>query len=329
MTVVGGVNRLDLALKHKFSQITTTIAANVDASAPVMQKGITQITNARILPTYTRGSIALLDGTLSFDGVQEKGAHVVFDQAELSPNTFQVVSEPTLLISEATNSASLSISSMTINDITNSLRLPGLRVTPGVRYNLNITFLPPCWRPIPTPVARIEAAAPATVKDTTFMVEAENGYYGIDLDFYTVNSSFQVFVNDVALSTEEFVFNATGTSPANVKFRDELNSLWGSQYPRIEHVDGWKNGISPQPIVKVVIDGYGNVNLFGWKSSSWGVDPSGIYRLETYNGNILNQIPWSMFGTNKIRIKQTVEGTSELRFIGVKKARCRNPAPTG
>lgn len=133
MVVSGNsINYLDIVLKHKQSQITT----KVDASATGYN--ISAI-NAWLRPFTTNSIMQLSDGSIAQSG----GTGEIFINIASGLNTPIVTGKPVILNTNTTT-GSLRFASITIGSVTqtNLTVLNNLKITPGVKYNLNITINP-------------------------------------------------------------------------------------------------------------------------------------------------------------------------------------------
>lgn len=131
MTVVSGNNNLDVVLKHRFSVIKTKLDAT----------GIGNISNvnAEILPTNTSADYTFSTEALTYNGLATTGAPVSFPASELNKEI--ATSNETQLISDAVTNGELKINSLTIGGTTrNNILVKDLKITPGVKYNLDISF---------------------------------------------------------------------------------------------------------------------------------------------------------------------------------------------
>ena len=134
MTVSGGTttNYLEVILKHKLSQITTTI----DAS----QSGynVTAVTS-HFTQHNSTATINLTDASIARTGTVGNSA-VTFT----SPNGLIVTSVPTIINANANSTTSYTIDNITIGPLTQSNITPftNLNITPGVKYNMKLTIIP-------------------------------------------------------------------------------------------------------------------------------------------------------------------------------------------
>ncbi|EQB92089.1 FISUMP domain-containing protein [Elizabethkingia anophelis] len=137
MTVSGnGTNYLDIVLKHKMSQITTTI----DASATSYT---VSVVNAEIGNTNTGASMQLLDGSITRGGSTGRRP-LVF----ATLNTAIVKADPLIFNTNAITNGRVTFSKLTMTSsqgatITqNNFSINNLTIAPGVKYNLNLTVTP-------------------------------------------------------------------------------------------------------------------------------------------------------------------------------------------
>ncbi|MCT3698765.1 hypothetical protein HZQ90_07790 [Elizabethkingia anophelis] len=137
MTVSGnGTNYLDIVLKHKMSQITTTI----DASATSYT---VSVVNAEIGNTNTGASMQLSDGSITRGGSTGRRP-LVF----ATLNTAIVKADPLIFNTNAITNGRVTFSKLTMTSsqgatITqNNFSINNLTIAPGVKYNLNLTVTP-------------------------------------------------------------------------------------------------------------------------------------------------------------------------------------------
>lgn len=126
-------NYLGVVLKHKFSQITTT----VDATATGYN--ITAITSAINPQHRPNASMALSDGTLTRSGT---ATSVEVSFPTLGAQT--ITATPTLINAATITTGSYTISSITIGTLTQENITPfsDLVITPGVKYNMKVKIVP-------------------------------------------------------------------------------------------------------------------------------------------------------------------------------------------
>ncbi|AJW65290.1 hypothetical protein VO54_03865 [Elizabethkingia miricola] len=145
MTVSGnGTNYLDTVLRHRFSQVTTTI----DASPTQIFK-ITSITNPIIHPHFNGASLQLSNGSVTSSGGSQK--NVTFPPLN---NTAVTVTSDPVLINPMFETANQSDMVFTIENlilqtddplsaqITHQFVTSRFRVGRGIKYNLNLSIIP-------------------------------------------------------------------------------------------------------------------------------------------------------------------------------------------
>lgn len=128
--IVGGRdNYIDITMKHQFSEITTIIRHKYEAGR------VEAISKAEFSPARKNASLSFLNNALSYSSDTKS---VAVDFGDISGNTHEVISQPTSLISEATEAAKFTIEMLTINGVSNPLIYDELKIIPGVKYNLII-----------------------------------------------------------------------------------------------------------------------------------------------------------------------------------------------
>ncbi|HIC8642870.1 TPA: hypothetical protein ACW7X5_000084 [Elizabethkingia meningoseptica] len=124
-------NYLDVVLKHKTSRITTTIDASLTG-------GNISAISAHFYPHYTGTSILLQGGDVIYPPNTQSNAVVSFTGLGTP-----VVSAASTVVSADALNGEFVIPSITIGSVTRTdLKLTGIKITPGVRYNLNIQIKP-------------------------------------------------------------------------------------------------------------------------------------------------------------------------------------------
>ncbi|WP_118195466.1 fimbrillin family protein [Albibacterium indicum] len=316
MTIRKGDNFLDVILKHQFSQITTTIGlGNTHSSVG----GITAIGETTISPTHNSASIMLTDGTLTYNGSPTE-ATVNFPS--LGGVVRSVTASPTLLIAPATTSAEFILNSITADGMTRDLVLDDIKITPGVRYNLNLDFFIPC-----TEVVGVEEEQIFNWKYTNGQrpdgsliehnITAPNADFGFVFDLTILDNSFGMTINGVDLITHsnsilhrqvQFQGGDIENSPKNIRFAD------GTQYA--VDIDEIYNitGTAAKPMIRVVISPEGEISMYGSKTS--GGD---LYPLELTGGFSFNNVPWNADAANEVIVTQLVTGETTMTGSGAGK----------
>ncbi|MEN5378913.1 fimbrillin family protein [Sphingobacterium kitahiroshimense] len=119
-------NALDITFKHLFSQITVKIDGSAVGNVTWVNSWFTQHKpTARI--------------TMSDGAVTRSGTTTTSPVAFSSYGTPVVTSDPTMINAAANNNTEYGIYSLQIGGVTkNNLKITGLSVSPGVKYNLNV-----------------------------------------------------------------------------------------------------------------------------------------------------------------------------------------------
>ncbi|HFK5526014.1 TPA: hypothetical protein ACGZ99_000041 [Elizabethkingia anophelis] len=290
MTVTGnGVNNLDIVLKHQYSQITTKLDARQVGN-------ISAVTNAAISPANSSADISFATNALTYNGS-------ISQPVSFSAQNLPIVtSSATQVISNTTTTGQLNLGTVTVDGVSKSMKIDKLKITPGVKYNLNLR-LGPCRQDI-NPV-------PFSVKDgvtQTFTMPATD--FGFVFDIYKLDNSFNLTINGTQMATKEINFQGNDGATRTVRFAD--GTVYGSDVvpallrpaalPANRTYEIWDlEGTSSAPLVRVVISKDGKISLFGSKSSGGALEP-----LELYNGNTLNNIKWNTTGTNTVTATQSV-----------------------
>ncbi|MCL1679255.1 hypothetical protein [Elizabethkingia miricola] len=290
MTVTGnGVNSLDIVLKHQYSQITTKLDARQVGN-------ISAVTNATISPANSSADISFATDALTYNGSINQP--VSFSAQNLPIAT----SSATQVISNTTTTGQLNLGTVTVDGVSKSMTIDKLKITPGVKYNLNLR-LGPCRQDI-NPV-------PFSVKDgvtQTFTMPATD--FGFVFDIYKLDNSFNLTINGTQMATKEINFQGNDGATRTVRFAD--GTVYGSDVvpallrpaalPAKRTYEIWDlEGTPSAPLVRVVISKDGKISLFGSKSSGGALEP-----LELFNGNTLNTIKWNTTGTNTVTATQSV-----------------------
>lgn len=152
---------------------------------------------------------------------------------------------------------------------------------------------------------------------TTYTDTSPGG--GVVIDFDTLDNSFSAQINGVDLfvggpgsAPNELQFQISGTSGQTVRFAD------GQRY-EVNTPAVWQLGnTNGEPVVRLVINPDGTVELYGVKSSNGSLEP-----LELFNGMTVNSsaiaAAWNDSGTNDIEINQILTGPTNAsgEFVDV------------
>ncbi|WP_336665204.1 hypothetical protein [Elizabethkingia meningoseptica] len=293
VTVTGnGPNRLDVVLKHQYSQIKTTLDARQVGN-------ISAVTSPAITPASSSADISFATNALTYNTPITGGQPVIFPTL----NQQTVTSNATQVIANTTTTGELNIGTVTIDGVSkNNMKISNLKITPGVKYNLNLRF-GPCRQDI-NPI-------PFSVKDgvtQTFTMPATD--FGFVFDIYRLDNSFNLTINGVKMATKEINFQGNDGATRTVRFAD--GTVYGSdtvpallrpaKLPVNRTYEIWDlEGTKDAPLVRVTISKDGKIAMFGSKTSGGALEP-----LELYNGNTFNNIPWNTTGNNTVTATQSV-----------------------
>ncbi len=323
LTLKSGVNNLNVVLKHRFSQITTTLTMD-----PSMTGAITQIGTAVLKPSHGSANLKFSDQTLTYNGLNNAGVTTQFPA--LGNGLRTVISNPSLLIHPATSNGTLMLGSLTLDDETKTnITIPNVKINPGQKYDLKLNFRT-CTQNVTS--NGLDWSYPATtsggktgiMKDGKFYANgttidrnftAPAADYGFVFDITELDNAFNMEVNGVKLAKQEIQFEVGASSAQNIQFVD------GSKYAgnnietgkRIDQVYNMK-GTSAAPLIKLVISRTGQVTMFGSKTSG-----GPLYELKLVNGNSFNTFTWSATQSNTVKVTQLVDGRTIIKGVGAGK----------
>jgi len=318
-----GVNNLDVVLKHRFSQIITTLT--MDAN---MTGAITKLENAVFKPSHTSANLKLSDEALTYNGLNDAGVQAQFPALGIGLRT--VVSTPSLLIHPSTSTGTLKLGNLTIDGETKSnVTIPNVKINPGQKYDLKLNFKT-CTQDVtsnglnwsyPAVIVngktgiRIDGVfyPSGTTISRSFTAPAAD--YGFVFDITELDNAFNMEINGVKLAKNEIQFEVGASSAQNIQFLD------GSKYAgtnvqtgkRIDQVYNMQ-GTAANPLIKLVISRTGKVTMFGSK-----VNGGPLYELVLNNGNAFNTFPWGSTQSNTVKVTQLVDGRTIIKGVGAGK----------
>ncbi|MFT4071612.1 MAG: hypothetical protein QM654_06800 [Dysgonamonadaceae bacterium] len=300
VTIQNGTNNIGILLKHRFSQITSTLAVDPNVGGKISAFAAPAIT-----PTKPNANYSFAGDQITYNS-QNTSAQVSFTPL-VSGGVSSITSSPTLVISPQTTVANYNISSITVNNSTHSLSLPNIKITPGYKYNLNLIFKVPC-----TMENGVSFDADANIYPQT--ISAPSADYGFVFDIYYLDNSFNMKINGTSLATKELQFESNSLPARNMRFAD--GSYWGDgTVPYIWLLNNSAAQIAlKKPIIRVVISKDGSVSLYGSKVSA---DDSSynLYPLQLFSGT-LNSITWNASGTNTVYISQSKLNITRIAGYG-------------
>ncbi len=330
LTLTYGENLLSVVLKHRYSSITTQLSVDANTVGAFQA-----LTNAAISPVYESANYDFAQDAFEYVTVKTGGCPVTFPSFQTGQRT--VTSNPSIMISPLTNTASLNFGIISIDDETKkNLVIPNVKITPGVSYTLKLNFKT-CTQPVGQ-VEGLDWRYPAATwlgklgiwKDGVFYsagstitrnITAPGADYGFVFDITELDNAFNMELNGVKLAQKEIQFERGAASPQNIRFKDQsmyqgVNTETGGNIDAVYNM----KGTSTAPLVKVVIGKNGEVRLFGSKVSG-----GPLYELELF-GNAFNTFKWNTpgQGVNSIKVTQLVDGRTILvgTGSGKKKVAC-------
>lgn len=194
MTVSGnGTNYIDVVLKHKYSIITSKL----DARGVGI---ISAVGSANIGPVSSSANMSLSNGDLTYNTTPGTTVPVVNFKTF---NSETVTSDPTLVISDNTSTAKLTVNNIVIDGVMGNVALNNVKIIPGVKYNLNLRFSP-CRESIdPTPFS-VSSTSSTVGTSKVFNMPATD--FGFVLDITNLDNSFNMIINGTQLATQEIQF---------------------------------------------------------------------------------------------------------------------------
>lgn len=325
LTLALGTNYLGITLANKFSQVKTVLSIDSTANGSAY---FVSIGTPTFTPLASSASIPLNSGIPTFGSTEvTNGRTVVFPSVSSSSKLKKITSDSISLVHAATTSGALNIGAVTIrtvdgdatSDITRSVSVSGLSITPGHKYNLNLQITPPCVQVVGVSQDFSWSSSSWTTGTThTNTVTMPAADYGFVFDIYTLDNSFNMSINGVAIATKEIQFQPDQTT--NVTFAD--GTYWGDgTIAQVYNLSG--NKAANKPIVRVVISAAGAVSLFASKysytSSNWALLP-----VVLKSGTSFNTVTWNSTSTNAVVVSQLVAGqtTMDGNGRGYKKITC-------
>ena len=346
-----GQNFLAAILKPKFSEVTITLRMD-----QTMTGAITGISNTVFNPVVQNVSLNLKTGNLTYGAVNTAGKAVTFPSLGTNGQR-TITANPTTLIHNLTNSASLKFGSLSVDGETKSnITVTGLNIKPGYRYNLILT-LKTCTQAVNgldgfnwefPQATRTTGKGKNQVTETgiyftstdfkkngemiSFQFNETGADYGFVYDIMELDNAFNLEVNgtplvgnSVTAGEIQFQNNATSTTQ-NIEFED------GSQYQTIGNTNIAANkrvkaiweikGTVAKPTVRVVIGRNGDVLMYGSKT-----DQGELFPLRLKNNAQFNTVTWKGGNqTNIIKATSRVEGKTVMKSSGSgrKKVSCNN-----
>ena len=315
-----GTNNLNVVLKHRFSQITTTFTMS-----PNMTGAITKIENAVFKPSHTSANLKFTGEALTYNGLNTAGVKAIFPSLGTGLRT--VIGQPALLIHPAVNNGTLNLGTITIDGENRAnVLIPNVRIKPGQRYDLKLNFKT-CTQDVTSSAMNWRYAATSSWgqtgirKDGTFYANgsiidrsftAPGADYGFVFDITELDNAFNMEANGVKLAKQEIQFEVGASSTQNIQFADG-SKYQGKDVETGKDIDAVYNmkGTAAAPLVKLVISRTGQVTMFGSKVSG-----GKLYPLVLTGTNAFNTFPWNGTQNNNVKATQLVDGRTILVGVG-------------
>jgi len=325
-----GNNDLSAVLQHKFSQITTTI--EMDNS---MTGSIEAISGIQVGPTRGNATLMLSDGGLSYSQ-SAVNSNIIF--GAIVPGSRSLTSNPALIISPTTGSASINIGSIRVDSETKTnISIPEVKIVPGQKYSLILRFKTcsedvtadgmdwsypqTSWKVGSTTYTGIYKTDEQKyyknneVIQNTFMAPQAN--YGFQFDITELDNAFNMRVNGQYIfktSDQEQIQFETASSLGivrNIQFADGSDYTVGG----IDQVYNMKGSLQT-PLIRLLISRTGEVTMLGSK-----VNNGPLFPLKLKNNLTFNKVSWNASGTNTVIVTQKVAGRTIIKGKGSGKKR--------
>lgn len=316
MTLTQGTNQLDVTMKHKFSQIVTTIELDDSVVGNITEIGV----GSAITPTYSMATDFKFSDQLVNYGtaLNANGTSVVFPTVS-GVGVRTISSVAANIISPEIIDGEFKLASLTVSGTKKeNIVLRNLKITPGHRYTLKLKVQSPCtenvsnvnfgWNQVPV------------LPQGAFSAPAAD--YGFTFDIWTMDNSFNMTINNIPLikdasdTKHELQFEPDQAGhPQNVRFVSD-KAMWPA-YGETDTIDPsiksiWDiQGIAGDPAIRVVIGPDGDVFLYGRRTMSSPLEP-----LELFDGYVFNNIPWNKTSDNAIVVSQDDNGATHMTGNG-------------
>lgn len=320
-----GNNNLSVILKHQFSEITTTVRMETNTTG-----NITAIANPVIKTVQKSANLKISDGVITYNGINTTGQPIIFTGL----GTRTITSSGTLVINPTTSTGILDLGNITIDGEVKPIVVNNLKITPGHRYNLDIT-LKTCTQNVSGADGlnwdyaevisggkigiRVNGTFVPSGQEINKSFTAPSANYGFVLDITKLDNSFNMKVNGVTMASKEIQFE---NSPVplqvqNIQFADGskyggVNTEGGANVPQVYNM----TGTAANPLIKIVISRFNQVTMFGSKKSG-----GPLYPLVLLTGTTFNSFSWAGTGTNTVLVTQIVAGKTTMQGTGSGKQR--------
>jgi len=269
---------IKIKFKHQFAQITTIIKLDNSTSVYTQIRGVGGASYFK--PSYTKTKFKVSNSEITAAPADESllGSSVNFPFIPFSDLTVKSITSlnPTLLNTPTTiTEGKFTIEALTIGDVSRRVDIENLNLTPGVKYNLVLTFNVPQTTLIGVnPYFKFYDTTTQPENPFKHTVTLENPTFGAQIDIWYLDNSFNLNINGQDLFSRELNFE--GFPLHDVYFSDL--TYYGSadipsSRPRISVIYRINEGSATTPreeipVVRLTFDQNGNVRLFGRKRMS-------------------------------------------------------------
>lgn len=318
--VIGKIeNKLDITLDHQFSLIESTLKVT-ERTDPLGYtnsniKNVNDLIFSNISP---HGGIKFATNEVTFANINTETKKI--SKFASSTNLVRSVkTEETIIISPNSNTATLTIPAITLTDNINgytlgNIALKNIKTVPGHRYNLILKLYKPCTEVV-VPINPITQAPEATlfsVGSATNQTATEKQFtfpaadFGHTFDLTLLDNSFHLNINGTYITNNEINFQISAEQTPNIIFED------GTYWEDGTITDIWNlSGTAENPIIRVVIDEFGEVSMFGSKVSGGPLFP-----LKLKAGTTFNKVVWNTKTTNTVIARQKLTGVTQMAGYG-------------
>lgn len=308
-------NTIKIKFRHMFSEVTTTIKLDNSTASHSYIRNISEATF--INPAYETTKFKVKDQTIEGITPKVSGAPVTFDFIPFTNTTTKsITSNAPTIVHSSGSPGQMIIEALTIGNVTRGgIVINDINLTPGVKYNLVLTFnVPETLEILDNPYFQYyDGSGSNGTKTFEHEVTLNNPTFGAQMDIFYLDNSFQLYVNDKPVFSEEIDFeNYLGS---DVQFSD---GTWYGSPGSGTSVIYYVNDSKPRkeiPIIRLVIDENGLITLYGRKSLNQTL------RVLSFRGNITyTPIEFIKNGSNKIRFKSTNWNITDVwgRLYGIR-----------
>ncbi|NGM73860.1 fimbrillin family protein [Sphingobacterium sp. SGL-16] len=268
-------NTIKFKFRHQFAQINTIIKLDTETSVYTQIRGAGGASYFQ--PSYSTTKFKVSNSNITGVNLSPQGSPVNFPFIPFNDLNVKTIAslKPTILNTPTSiTNGKFTIEALTIGDVTRHVEISDLNLMPGVKYNLVLTFNVPETTLIGANPYFHFVDSVTTNVPFTHTLELENPTFGAQIDIWNLDNSFNLNINGQNLFSRELNFE--GFPLHDVYFSDL--TYYGSRdipssNPRISVIYRINEGSATRPreeipVVRLTIDQFGNVRLFGRKRMS-------------------------------------------------------------